>query len=67
MSSKGSSRLSIDIKTRMVSFWSKLLSHEGNQVASSMYQIIYDMHKNNIIKSEYSNNILKTHLKDVRC
>ena len=49
--------ISIDIKTRMISFWSKLLSHEGNQVASSMYQIIYDMHKNNIIKSEYLNNI----------
>ena len=37
--------ISIDIKTRMISFWSKLLCHEGNQVASSMYQIIYDMQK----------------------
>ena len=46
----GAKSISIDIKTRMISFWSKLLSHEGNQVSSSKYQIIYDMHKKQHIK-----------------
>ena len=49
--------LKIDIKTRAISFWSKLISQEGNKLSASMYQIIFHMHQNNIIKSEYIKNM----------
>ena len=49
--------IAIDIKTSIISFWSKLVSHDGNKVSDSMYQILFHMHKNKMIKSEYINNI----------
>ena len=39
--------IALDIKTRAISFWSKLISQEGNKLSASMYQIIFHMHKNN--------------------
>ena len=45
--------IAIDVKTRIISFWSKLVLHDGNKVSASMYQILFHMRKNKIIKSEY--------------
>ena len=47
----------IDIKTRVVSFWSRLLTETENKLSSLMYKIEYQMHKNKQIKSEYINNV----------
>ena len=47
----------IDIKTRVVSFWSRLLTETENKLSSLMYKIVYQMHKNKQIKSEYINNV----------
>ena len=49
--------IALDSKTRTISFWSKLITQEGNKLSASVYQILFHMHKNNIIKSEYINNI----------
>ena len=43
--------IALDSKTRAISFWSKLITQEGNKLSASVYQILFHMHKNNIIKS----------------
>ena len=52
----GVTRLSIDIINRVISFWSRLLTGTENKLSSSIYTVIYQMHKNNQIQSEYMNN-----------
>ena len=47
----------IDIKIRVISFWSRLLTETENKRSSLMYKIVYQMHKNKQIKSEYINNV----------
>ena len=41
--------IALDIKTRSISCWSKLISQEGNKLSASVYQILFHMHKNNIL------------------
>ena len=53
----------IDIKSRVISFWSRLLTETENKLSSLMYKIVYQMLKNKQIKSEYINiveNIINT-------
>ena len=49
--------ISIDIKNRVISFWSRILTGTENKLSSSIYTVIYQMHKNNQIESEYINNV----------
>ena len=53
----GVTPISIDIKNRVISFWSRLLTGTENKLSSSIYTIIYQMHRNNQIQSEYINNV----------
>ena len=53
----GVTPISIDIKNRVISFWSRLLTGTENKLSSSIYTVIYQMHKNNKIKSEYIDNV----------
>ena len=53
----GVTPISIDIKTGVISFWSRLLTGTENKLSSSIYTVIYQRHKNNQIKSEYINNV----------
>ena len=41
----------IDIKTRFISFWSRLLSETENKLFSFRYKIVYQKHRNKQIKS----------------
>ena len=52
--------LEIDIKTRILSFWAKLIEDIENDILSStVYGIIYEMHKNRLIKSCWIDNVKK--------
>lgn len=45
--------LEIDIYTRMVSFWSKLVTPESNKLSSMMYWILFSYNKLNYVKSNW--------------
>lgn len=51
--------VALDIKTRVISYWSKLLSmHEKpTRLSYVMYHILYNLHKNKILKSQYIENV----------
>ena len=52
--------LEIDIKTRILSFWAKLIEDiENDKLSSTVYGIIYEMHKNRLIKSCWIDNVKK--------
>ena len=55
----GITPIAIDIKSRVVSYWSKLISMHDQPTRTSylMYKILYNMHKNKICKSNYIENI----------
>ena len=45
----------LDIKARVISFWSKLVTNQYNKLSSLIYRVIHRMHKGNTIKSNYKN------------
>lgn len=50
--------LAVDIQTRIISFWAKLI--EGNEyqkLSSEIYNIIYELHNASILKSKWIENI----------
>ena len=48
----------IDIKTRILSYWAKLIENKENGILSSdIYSITYEMHKRKIIKSCWIDNV----------
>ena len=49
--------ISLDIKARVISFWSKLVTNQDNKLSSLIYTVIHRMHKGNTIKSNYIKNI----------
>ena len=49
--------ISSDIKARVISFWSKLVTNQDNKLSSLIYTVIHRMHKSNTIKSNYIKNI----------
>ncbi|MCG8110258.1 MAG: reverse transcriptase family protein, partial [Candidatus Thiodiazotropha taylori] len=55
----GITPIRVDIKTRITSYWTKLVSMvDSNQMLSSkVYEILYLMHKSNLCKSNYIENI----------
>ena len=52
--------VNITIKTRMISFWSKLLLCEKNKLSVAMYRIMYSKHVNNITISKWLTSIKQT-------
>ena len=38
--------ITVDIKARLASYWSKLVENQANNLTSFMYTIIYHTHKN---------------------
>ena len=42
--------VNITIKTRMISFWSKLILCEKNKLSVAMYKVLYSKHFNNIFE-----------------
>ena len=48
---------SLDIKARVISFWSKLVTNQDNKLSSLIYTVIHRTHKGNVIKSKYIKNI----------
>ena len=56
----GVTPLEIDIKTCILSFWAKLIEGiENDKLSSTVYVIIYEMHKNRLIKSCWIDNVKK--------
>ena len=54
----GVTPLEIDIKTRILSYWAKLIENKENGILSSdIYSITYEMHKRKIIKSCWIDNV----------
>lgn len=49
--------ISLDIKARVISFWSKLVTNQDNKLSSIIYTVIHRMHKGNTIKSNYMKNV----------
>ena len=48
----GARPLSIDIQSRMFSFWTKLWGHGKNEIASSLYKLILNLNEQGKIKSK---------------
>ena len=53
----GITPITVDIKARLASYWSKLVENQSNKLTSVMYTIIYHMHKNNHYRSKYIESI----------
>ena len=54
----GLTPLSVDIQTRLISFWSKLkVKHDYNKLSSEIYNIVYELHSAKVIKSNWFDNI----------
>ena len=49
----GARPLSIDIQSRMISFWTKLWGHGKNEIASSLYKLILNLNEQGKIKSKW--------------
>lgn len=49
--------LKIDIQTRVVSFWSKLLEFNSGKLSSMMYEVIKALHEQGKFKSKWLDNI----------
>ena len=49
----------LDIKSRILSYWSKLVSPDDlhTKLSSKVYEILYLLHKNNLCKSPYIQNV----------
>ena len=45
--------IKIDIYTRMINFWSKLLINNNQKLSSRMYSILYSLHEHNDCKSDW--------------
>ena len=57
----GVTPLPIDIKTRILSYWAKLIEGKENDILSSnVYFIMYEMHKNRLIKSSWIDTVKTT-------
>ena len=52
--------VNITIKTRMISFWSKLILCEKNKLSVAMYRMLYSKHVNNITMSKWLTSIKQT-------
>ena len=53
--------LEIDIKTRILSYWAKLIEGKENDILSSnVYFIMCEMHKNKLIKSSWIDTVKTT-------
>ena len=55
----GITPITVDIKARLASYWSKLVENKSNTLTSVMYTIIYHMHKINHYRSNYIESIKK--------
>ena len=55
----GITPIAIDIKSRVLSYWSKLIymHDQPKRLSYLMYNILYNMHENKICKSNYIENI----------
>ena len=55
----GITPISVDIKARAISFWSKLISHhdQPTRLSYQMYSTLYHMHRTKNCKSPYLDNI----------
>ena len=55
----GVTPLSVEIKTRAISFWSKIVSGHAQptRLSCQTYMVLYNMHKSNKYKSAYIENI----------
>ena len=55
----GITPLTVDIKARAISFWSKVISHhdQPTRLSYQMYSTLYHMHRTKICKSPYLDNI----------
>ena len=49
----GITPLYIDIQTRIVSFWSKLIDNESDKLSSSIYKIVLELHNSQIFMSPW--------------
>ena len=49
----GKTPLEIEINTRMLSFWSRILNSNKNKLSHLLYKLIYKLHVNNIYHSEW--------------
>lgn len=51
--------VALDIKTRVISYWSKLLTmtEKPTRLSYAMYHFIYNLHKNKQLKSQYIENV----------
>ena len=57
----GVTPLSVDMKTRILSYWAKLLeSREINKLSSTVYNKLYEMYKAKTIKSVWIENVKTT-------
>ena len=52
--------VNIMIKTRMISFWSKLILCDKNKLSVAMYRTLYSKHVNNITISKWVTSIKQT-------
>ena len=53
----GANPIKIDIQTRIVSFWIKLLNFNTGRLSSMMYNIIYLLHEQGKCKSKWLENV----------
>ena len=52
--------LAVDIKCRVITFWSKIIgTEESNKLSHEIYKIIYVLHENNRLKSQWISNLKK--------
>ena len=49
----GKTPLEIEINTRMLSFWSRILDSNKNKLSHLLYKLIYKLHVNNIYHSQW--------------
>ena len=51
--------VALDIKTRVISYWSKLLTmaEKPTRLSYAMYHLIYNLYKNKQLKSLYTENV----------
>ena len=49
--------IEIDIKSRLVSFWTKLVKNENNSLSSNMYLIIHSLNEQHKLKTKWLDNI----------
>ena len=49
--------IEIDIKSRLVSFWTKLVKNENNSLSSNMYLIIHSLNEQRKLKTKWLDNI----------